>query len=64
MRLDRAKKTWVDELYHILWAYQTTQRSPIEETSFVLAFRTKAVIPIELKLPSARVVTFNEQHKL
>ena len=31
-------------------------------TPFALAFGTEAVIPIELKLPSARVVAFNEHH--
>ena len=60
-RLEKAKGTWADELYHVLWAYWTTQRLPIGETPFALAFRTEAVIPIELKLPSARVVTFDEQ---
>ena len=59
--LDRAKGAWVDELYHVLWAYRTTQRVPTGETPFALAFGTEAVIPIELKLPSARIVGFNEQ---
>ena len=31
-------------------------------TPFALAFGTEAVITIELKLPSARVMTFDEQH--
>ena len=30
------------------------------ETPFALAFGTEAIIPIELKLPSARVVAFDE----
>ena len=34
------------------------------ETLFTLAFGTEAVIPIELKLPSARVMAFNEHHNL
>ena len=61
-RLDKAKGAWVDELYHVLWAYRTTQRVPTGETPFALAFGTEAVIPVELKLSSARVVGFNEQH--
>ena len=52
-RLEKAKETWADELYHVLWAYRTTQRLPTGETLFALAFGTEAVIPIELKLPSA-----------
>ena len=61
-RLEKAKETWANELYHVLWAYRTTQRLPTGETPFALAFGTEAVIPIELKLPSARVVAFNEHH--
>ena len=61
-RLDQAKGDWVDELYHVLWIYQTTQRVSNGETPFALTFGTEAVIPIELKLPSARVVGFNEWH--
>ena len=59
-RLEKAKGTWADELYHVLWAYRTTQRLPTGETPFALAFGTEAVIPIELKLPSARVTAFDE----
>ena len=51
----------MDELYHVLWAYRTTQRLPIGETPFALDFRTEVVIPIGLKLSSARVMAFNEQ---
>ena len=52
-RLEKAKETWVDKLYHVLWAYRTTQRLSTGETPFALAFGIEAVIPIELKLPSA-----------
>ena len=34
---------------------------PTGETPFALAFEIEAVIPIELKLPSVRVVAFDEQ---
>ena len=60
-RLEKAKGAWANELYHVLWAYRTTQRLPTGETPFALAFGTEAVIPIELKLPSARVMVFDEQ---
>ena len=59
-RLEKAKETWAEELYHVLWAYRTTQRLPTGETPFALAFGTEAVIPIELKLLSAQVVAFDE----
>ena len=45
----------------MLWTYQTIQRLPTGETPFALAFGIEAVIPIELKLPSVRVMAFDEQ---
>ena len=60
VRLDRIGGSWVDELHHVLWAYQTTQRIPIGETSFNLAFETEAVIPIKFGLPCLRVEEYNE----
>ena len=59
-RLDKVKGWWVDELYYILWAYRTTQRTPMGETPFNLAFRTDAVISVEIGVPSARVMNFDE----
>ena len=59
-RLEIAKKTWVDKLYHVLRTYRTTQRLPTGETPFALAFGIEAVIPVELKLRWARVEAFNE----
>ena len=50
-RLGWAKGLWVEELYHMLWAYRMTQRVPIEETSFKLAFGTKAVILLRSACP-------------
>ena len=61
VRLEKAKGTWTDELYHVLWAYRTPQRLSMGETPFALAFGTEAIIPIELKLLSVRVVAFDEQ---
>lgn len=34
---------------------------PIGETPFSLAFETKAMIPIKLRVPSTRVANFDEQ---
>ncbi|XP_073113431.1 uncharacterized protein [Elaeis guineensis] len=51
---------WADELYHVLWAYQTTQRISIEKTPFNLVFETEAVIPIEIGLPSPKIEEYNE----
>ena len=60
-RLERTKRTWMDKLYHALWAYQTIQRLPTRENFFALVFGRETVIPVKFKLPSARVEAFNEQ---
>jgi len=42
--LVRAKGKWAEKLSGVLWAYRTTKRVPTSETSFSLAYRTKAII--------------------
>ncbi|GKV06375.1 hypothetical protein SLEP1_g18276 [Rubroshorea leprosula] len=58
-RLDQLKAKWADELNNVLWAYRTTTRTATGETPYHLAFGTKAVIPIELGVPSLRVSYFD-----
>ncbi|GAU21179.1 hypothetical protein TSUD_10960 [Trifolium subterraneum] len=53
-RLGDAKKQWVEELSHVLWAYRTTPHSTTGETPFRLAYGTEAVIPVEIGEPSRR----------
>ncbi|GAU34620.1 hypothetical protein TSUD_394110 [Trifolium subterraneum] len=53
-RLGDAKKQWVEELPHVLWAYRTTPHSTTGETPFRLAYGTEAVIPVEIGEPSCR----------
>ena len=50
----------MEELYHVLWAYQTTQRVSIDEMPFNLAFEMEAVIPIKFGLPSIRIEEYDE----
>ncbi|GAU39748.1 hypothetical protein TSUD_219910 [Trifolium subterraneum] len=54
-RLGDAKKQWVEELPHVLWAYRTTPHSTTGETPFRLAYGTEAVIPVEIGEPSRRI---------
>ncbi|XP_077237289.1 uncharacterized protein LOC143878961 [Tasmannia lanceolata] len=60
-RLDKKVGRWADELYHVLWAYRTTPRTPTGESPFNLSFGTEAVIPVNVGTPSARISNFNEQ---
>ncbi|XP_077215668.1 uncharacterized protein LOC143850295 [Tasmannia lanceolata] len=60
-RLDDKAGRWADELYHVLWAYRTTPRTPTGESPFNLSFGTEAVIPVDIGTPSPRITSFNEQ---
>ena len=60
-KLEKTKRSWVDELYHLLWAYRTTPGVPTEETPFSLTFGMEAVILIKIEVPSARTENFDEQ---
>ena len=46
---------WPDELPRVLWAYMTTVRTPIGETTFKLVYGNDAVILAEVELISFRV---------
>ena len=60
-RLEGAKGIWPKELPSILWAYQTTARTPTEETPFRLTYGSEAVIPTEVGLTSYRVDNHDER---
>ncbi|KAK3009129.1 hypothetical protein RJ639_013704 [Escallonia herrerae] len=55
-KLDDAKGAWVDELPKVLWAYRTTPHSVTGETPFLLCFGIEALLPIEVGLPTVRVL--------
>lgn len=51
-RLEDAKGIWVKELPFVLWAFKTIPCWSIEETPYSLAYGIKAVIPLEVSLPT------------
>lgn len=55
-RLDKAKGLWADKLDSILWAYWTTVHSTTRETPFKLTYGADAVIPVEIRKLSLRLV--------
>ena len=61
-KLENLKGKWVDYLPEVLWAYRITRKSVTQETSFTLAFGTKAVAPVEVELKSPRVEFANAEH--
>nr|GEW80851.1 reverse transcriptase domain-containing protein [Tanacetum cinerariifolium] len=53
-RLDARSKNWIEELPHVLWAPRTMIKSSNGDTPFSLTYETKAVIPIEICMPTLR----------
>ena len=60
-RLEGAKEVWSDELPGVLWAYRTTVRTPIGETSFKLAYGSEVVIPAEVHMANHRVTMYQDK---
>nr|GEX61823.1 reverse transcriptase domain-containing protein [Tanacetum cinerariifolium] len=53
-RLGEGNKNRVEELPHVLWAHRTMIKSSHCDTPFSLTYRTKAVIPTEIGMPTYR----------
>nr|GEW43910.1 reverse transcriptase domain-containing protein [Tanacetum cinerariifolium] len=51
-RLDERSKKLLEEISHVLWAHRTIIKSSNGETPFSLTYGTKAVIPIEIGMPT------------
>ena len=54
------EEAWPEELPRVLWAYRMTTRTPVRETPFKLAFGTKAVIPVEVRMSSLRWTYYDD----
>ena len=61
-RLEKVKGKWVEKLPKIFWAYRTTPRKVTNETPYVLAFKFKAIIPLEVSLTTIRNEAYNISH--
>ncbi|XP_074376764.1 uncharacterized protein LOC141718278 [Apium graveolens] len=57
-RVKRSRNNWVDELMPILWAYRTTCKVTTEATPFMLAYRTEAVVPLQITHGSPRIEAY------
>ncbi|GJT30110.1 reverse transcriptase domain-containing protein [Tanacetum coccineum] len=51
-RLGKANKNWIEELPHDLWAHRKMINSSHDDTPFSLTYGTKAVIPVEIRMPT------------
>ncbi|GJU05222.1 reverse transcriptase domain-containing protein [Tanacetum coccineum] len=53
-RLDQGSRDWVEEVPHVLWAHRTMIKTGNKDTPFSLNYGMKAVIPVEIRMPSLR----------
>jgi len=53
-RLEKAKRTWAEEVPRIVWAYHTTPQSTTRETPFSLVYGSDEMIPVEIQESSPR----------
>ncbi|XP_073353828.1 uncharacterized protein [Aegilops tauschii subsp. strangulata] len=58
--LEACDKGYLDELQSVLWSIRTTATRPTDETPFFLVYRAEAVLPLELKHGSPRVLAFDK----
>ncbi|XP_012836532.1 PREDICTED: uncharacterized protein LOC105957150 [Erythranthe guttata] len=59
-RLEGAKGNWVEELHAVLWGYRTSLKEATGESPFSLVYGSEAVIPVEVGMPSSRIMNFHE----
>jgi hypothetical protein len=50
------KTSWHTMLFPALWAYQTSIKSATGFTPFQLVYGVEAILPIECKIPSLKLV--------
>nr|GEV14607.1 reverse transcriptase domain-containing protein [Tanacetum cinerariifolium] len=59
-RLGREREGWVDELPNVLWAHRTSLKQSNGETPFSLTYRSEAVMPAEIGMPTHRTMMIRE----
>ncbi|XP_077242560.1 uncharacterized protein LOC143883083 [Tasmannia lanceolata] len=55
-KMTRSYKDWSSKLSFALWAYRTSVRTSTGATPYSLTYGMEAILPIELKIPSLRIL--------
>lgn len=55
-RTTESARNWLEQLPLAFWGYRTSIRIPTRATPYYLVYDMKAVLPIELEVPSLRVM--------
>ena len=61
MKLEECKGLWAEELPKVLWAYKMTSRTSTRETPFSLTYGVEAMILVEVRTPSLRRETYDQE---
>ena len=61
-KLEKSKGAWVDKLPLVQWSYRISFRATTGETPFILAYRVKAIIPVEISVPTFHIDNFDEEN--
>lgn len=59
-KMSKHYRDWPNKLHFALWGYRTSVRTSTGATPYSLVYGTEAVHPIELELPSLRIVLESE----
>ena len=57
--VSKSQRNWDDKLGECLWAYRTTVRTLTKVTLFSLVYGCKAVLPLEIQIPSLHIAWRN-----
>ena len=55
-KMAETHKDWHDKLPYALWAYKTSVRTSTGATPYSLVYGMEAVLPIEVEIPSLRIL--------
>ena len=58
-KLVGAKGNWVEELPQVLWTYQTTNWTAIDESPFSMAYGIEVIVPSEIGEPTFQTTRFD-----
>ena len=60
-RLDEKKRRWAEELPFLLWIDRTTSKVATCQTPYSLVFKTEAMIPTKMVIPTSRYLLQNQE---
>ncbi|XP_074347257.1 uncharacterized protein LOC141686100 [Apium graveolens] len=60
-KLEERKGNWPEELPKVLWSYNTTPRSIMGESPFMLTYRYEAMVPVKVGSRSLRRDHYTEE---